>query len=133
MNFSETADVDERGLDINITPLIDIVFLLLIFFMVSTSFDDINRIDVDLPKASATNNKTESKSITISIQKDGAIYIDKQQLSLTELESRLRELNKSSLVIVRADEGSLHGNVVEVMDRARSVGLTKLAIAADEN
>ena len=119
-----------RGtLFINLTPLIDVVFLLLIFFMVSTSFAIIRGIRVDLPTATTPQEKIE-QNIVISVTKEGKIYLGKTLVSKTELVRRLkREIGrKKSLVVINADKDARHGTVVEVMDLAKQGGAGKLGI-----
>jgi biopolymer transport protein ExbD len=114
---------------INLTSLIDVVFLLLIFFMVSTSFALIRGIKVDLPTTTTPQEEIE-QNIVISITKEGKIYLDKTQISKTELVKTLeRQIGKKkSLVVINADKDTLHGIVVEVMDLAKQGGAGKLGI-----
>jgi biopolymer transport protein ExbD len=114
---------------INLTPLIDVVFLLLIFFMVATSFALIRGIKVDLPTTSTPQEKIE-QNIVISVTKEGKIYLGKTQISKTELVKRLKRQigKKKSLVVINADKDTRHGMVVEVMDLAKQGGAGKLGI-----
>lgn len=114
---------------INLTSLIDVVFLLLIFFMVSTSFALIRGIKVDLPTTTTPQEKIE-QNIVISITKEGKIYLDKTQISKTELVKTLKRQigKKKSLVVINADKDTRHGMVVEVMDLAKQGGAGKLGI-----
>jgi len=114
---------------INLTSLIDVVFLLLIFFMVSTSFALIQGIKVDLPTTTTTQEKIE-QNIVISITKEGKIYLGKTQVSKTELVKTLKRQigEKKSLVVINADKDTRHGMVVEVMDLAKQGGAGKLGI-----
>ena len=114
---------------INLTSLIDVVFLLLIFFMVSTSFALIRGIKVDLPTTTTPQEKIE-QNIVISITKEGKIYLGKRQISKTELVKTLKRQigKKKSLVVINADKDTRHGMVVEVMDLAKQGGAGKLGI-----
>ena len=118
-----------QTLFINLTPLIDVVFLLLIFFMVSTSFAIIRGIRVDLLTTTTPQEKIE-QNIVISVTKEGKIYLGKTLVSKTELVRRLkREIGrKKSLVVINADKATRHGTVVEVMDLAKQGGAGKLGI-----
>jgi len=119
---------------INITPLIDIVFILLIFFAVTTSFISSNSIKVDLPKAKGEAVE-QNKNIRVAIDKQGVLYIDGKPINDSELSGRLQIMKKSNpdaLVIIEADQSSLHGKVVFVIDTARSVDYTRFAIATEE-
>jgi len=130
MKFSDASLLEDDGLELNLTPLIDIVFLLLIFFMVSTTFIGAADIKVSLPSAKSNISAKQSSPIVVSIAKDGGVFIDKARVQLTELKSKLSGQSSSTL-IVRADQQARHGRVVEVMDLAREAGISKLAIAVD--
>ncbi len=115
---------------INLTPLIDVVFLLLIFFMVTTTFATIRYgMRVDLPTTTTPQEKIE-QNIVVSIAKDGKIYLGKKWVSENQLVSLLRQeiKKKGSLVIVNADRNVTHGKVVRVMDLAKKAGAQKLGI-----
>lgn len=116
---------------INLTSLIDVVFLLLIFFMVSTTFAVIRYgIKVDLPKTTTPEERIE-ENIVISITKDNQIYLGKKWVKekkdlLSLLKQEVKE--KGNLVIINADKEVKHGQVVEVMDLAKVAGATQLGI-----
>jgi len=115
---------------INLTPLIDVVFLLLIFFMVTTTFATIRYgMRVDLPTTTTPQEKIK-QNIVVSINKDGKIYLGKKWVSEKQLVSLLRQeiKKKGTLVIVNADRNVLHGKVVRVMDLAKKAGAQKLGI-----
>jgi biopolymer transport protein ExbD len=135
MQFRKTRRVDPR---VDITPLIDVVLLLVVFFMLTTTFIGAPAIKVDLPTSSAKEISKEQKEVKITITKDGKIYVDRatggsgDPISLKELGKLLNKTareNRDTMVIVRADENTTHGNVVTVMDLAKKSGLNKLAIA----
>lgn len=118
---------------VNITSLIDVVLLLLIFFMISTRFAIQPGIRIDLPKADTTTRNVAQESNTIVIAADNRIYINHQEiLNLQELQTqlvKLREEQPGDLIIVKADEKVAHGIVVSVMDLAKSTGFSRIAIA----
>jgi biopolymer transport protein ExbD len=123
-----------RPPQINLTPLIDVVLQLLIFFMLSTTFVTQPGIRINLPKASSKVQNTVQQSNTIVITADSKLYINDQQIRDTEeLRSRLLELRKQqeeeALIIVKADETVAHGIVVGVLDVAKTSGFTRIAIA----
>ncbi len=129
MKFSRPRSRSEEVF-INLTPLIDVVFLLLIFFMVSTTFATIRYgIKVDLPRTTTPEEKIE-ENIVISITKDNQIYLGKKWVKEENLVSLLRKeiKRKGSLVIINADKEVKHGRVVRVMDLARKAGAGKLGI-----
>lgn len=119
---------------IDVTPMIDIVFQLVLFFMVSTTFVDAPGIEVDLPRSSSDVVIAEKDELSIWMAVDGAVYVDEEPVDLAELRDRLRrtaETDPSTLIVVKADTGVTHGRVVTVMDLARSLGLDRLAIATE--
>lgn len=118
---------------VNITPLIDVVLQLLLFFMVSTTFMTQTGIRIDLPKASQTVKNIAQESNTIVISADNSIYINRQQIeNIEQLRTVLVELQQkqdSELIIIKADENVAHGIVVSVMDLAKTCGFSRIAIA----
>ena len=118
------------GLDM--TPMIDCVFNLLIFFALSFNFGVTPGIKVKLPEASAEALKKEKKEMTVSISRDGRLSLDGTAVTLEDLAREFKALyaiNPEAMVIVQGDEDALHGKVVKVMDAAKAAGLNKLAIA----
>lgn len=119
---------------IDITPLIDVVFQLLLFFMVSTTFAESPGIQVDLPRSSAQTVLSDDKDINIWMTLEGAVYLNESPVTsdqLVEVFKRRGRSDPNTLVVIKADTGVSHGRVVAVMDQARAQGLTRLAIATD--
>lgn len=117
---------------INLTPLIDVVFLLLIFFMVSTTFATIRHgIRVDLPQTQATEPEVD-ETLVISITNEAKVYVGKQWMETDKqlLETLARHLNKNreTPVVINADTEAMHGQVVHVMDIAKRAGADQLGI-----
>ncbi len=132
MNFSARRR-DEPLVDV--TPLIDIIFQLVIFFMVSTTFVTEQGIEVDLPRSSAQTIVRERNDVEVKVTADGAVYVDEDAVTWDELRQRLRDhakAGKGGMVIVKADENVDYGRAVAVLDLARSLGLG-LALATEAN
>ena len=132
MNFAESTTLEDDELDINITPLIDIVFLLLIFFMVSTTFVESAGISVALPSAQSAPVEKDAEPLTIAIKEDGSLFLKDQPVALEQLEATWRKqlvAGAPTTLVVRADKAANHGTVVTVMDTARAAGVQKLAVA----
>lgn len=129
---------EQEPLDVNITPLIDVVFLLLIFFMVSTTFDKQAQLKVKLPEASPSSEQVKTESIVLAIDAKGQYYINDKQLVNTTIKTLKQALvktmndNKEIPVILKADAKTPHQAVVTAMDAAAQVGLTRLSIATME-
>ena len=125
--------IEAETVDVNITPLIDVVFLLLIFFMVTTTFVESPSINVNLPKAATKAKESKkSKNLVVSVNTRGQIFLGEKRLSMSEFKSEAQKFsseNKSGMLVLRADKTSQHGEVVEIMDIAKSEGITKIAIA----
>jgi biopolymer transport protein ExbD len=125
-------------LELNLTPLIDVVFLLLIFFMVSTTFEKTARLKVELPQASAEAEQQPAEKIILGIDVQGRYYINDRQLVNTQLKtlkialSKVAGDNREMPVVLRADAKTPHQAVVTAMDAASQVGLTRLSISTLE-
>ena len=118
----------------DITPLIDVVFLLLIFFMLSTTFIINPGININLPKSSAEEIKMEKQKIIVIISKEGDIYVEDKKIDLEILKVMFNDIaktSKESTAIISADEDTSHGIVVSVMDMAKLSGVTRLAIETE--
>ncbi len=131
MNFAPQRRQEER---VDVTPLIDIIFQLVLFFMVSTTFVNSPGIQVDLPRSSADTIIRDKQDLNVWMTEAGAIYVDRQAVTWSELQSRFSAAaarDQSTTVIIKADKEVDHGRVVGVMDLARAYGLNKLAIATE--
>ncbi len=118
---------------LDLTPMVDVVFNLLIFFALSLNFvASSGGINVNLPEASSAK-PIKTENITINLTKGGKLYYNKEVATKEEIKKNLKEVtDKSSLIIIRADNEVEHGKVVEAMDLAKVEGFTKLAIAVDQ-
>ena len=120
---------------INITPLLDVVFILLIFFAVSTSFMFVGAIEVELPKADTTTEGKSKDTVRVVVTKDNQFRVDNATVSEADLNGRLADIYAASpgaSLIIEADTGSLHGVVVKVIDAGKAAGFESFAIATEE-
>jgi len=135
MNFSR-AQLDR--LEVNLTPLIDVVFLLLIFFMVTTTFNQQAELRVDLPEASSEEQTLEVIPIEITIDTAGIYFVNGMSLSKNDANALMQSLQKildedvDRSVIIRADATTPHQAVVTAMDAVSRVGISKLSIATSK-
>lgn len=120
---------------VDLTPMVDVVFLLLIFFMISTTFVETPGISVQLPESSSQRDIRVPEEVKVQLSREGDIFIGEERLSLDGLRLRLvgygakaREMNFA----LYADREARHGRVVQVMDLAREAGFGKLAIATEQ-
>jgi biopolymer transport protein ExbD len=121
--------------DINMTPLIDMVFILLIFFIVTTSFVKETGVDVNRPTAK-TAVKKERANILISIRANDEIWMDKRQIDRRAVRANVERMhaeNPEGSVIILADEEAKTGLLIEVMDQARLAGVANVSIAAERD
>jgi biopolymer transport protein ExbD len=125
-------DEPEIPTQINIVPMIDVIFAILTFFIMSSLFLSRSEgLPVNLPKASTAKVQQKSK-VVVSVKPDGAIALNKKSIQLTQLETALRSLvnpQEELVVVVNADEKVDHGKVIGVMDQVRKVQGARLAIA----
>ena len=119
-----------RKVQINITSLIDVLFLLLIFFMISSTFVEQPGMKLDLPHAE-TSEVTEVKNLVLTIDADELLTLNKALITIEDLEQALQAgiaENADATLILKADETVSHGMVVQVMDVAKKSGVKKLVI-----
>ena len=131
MRYRERKDTTE---DINISPLIDMVFILLIFFMVSTTFVKDMKLELNRPAAS-TATAASTKAIRLYIDNAGDIYLDGEPVRVWVIQSRIRDLLAGSTgksVLVITDDGVPAGRLVEVVDQARLAGANDVGVATVE-
>jgi biopolymer transport protein ExbD len=119
---------------IEIIPMIDVIFFLLVFFMVSSlAMTKINSLPVSLPKTSAAPEAMK-QNVILTIKKNGTLYINKALVTLASVGSQLAYEMRDrpqDVVVVNADEDVSYGLVVQVMDRARHSGVRKFALATE--
>jgi biopolymer transport protein ExbD len=131
--FDSAASEDEES-EINITPMLDVVFIMLIFFIVTASFVKEAGIDVNRPDAE-TAVRQERANILIAISENNEIWIDQRQVDPRALRAnieRLRTENPEGSVVIQADKKSVTETLVTVMDAARQAGVYNVSIAAQD-
>lgn len=135
MSFKMNDDDDEIMAEINMTPLIDIMLVLLIIFMVSSSIAVNSGLDIDLPEVSSKGEGKAESAVIISLTADNQIQVQGKAVSLETLKESIAQALKeenTGLVILEGDKTSSLGNAVEIIDTAKAAGATKFAIAADQ-
>ncbi len=129
----------KQEVSVNLTPLIDIVFLLLIFFMVSTSFTRETQIKLDLPKASVEPLESKVDSLEISVDKEGRYFVNGKGLVNQSIETLLSAIspiikdNKDISVIISADANTPYQSVVTAMEATSQLGVVNLKMATQRN
>ncbi|BAY89687.1 MULTISPECIES: ExbD/TolR family protein [unclassified Tolypothrix] len=129
-------DEPDLPAQINIVPMIDVIFAILTFFIMSTLFLTRSEgLPVNLPKAASAQQQSSSEPINVTVDATGKISVNRQQVDLNVLSAQVRTLmadKQEALVIINADERVNHGQVVAVMDNLRQVQGAKLAIATQK-
>ena len=130
MRLPEEADLPPK---LNLVPMIDVIFAILVFFMVSSLYLTRSEgLPVNLPRAK-TAEVQKNQQITVSIDRDGKLTLDSEPAQLDQLQTQIKELIKTestAIVIVNADKDVAHGDVVDVIDQLRQIPQVQLAIAA---
>jgi biopolymer transport protein ExbD len=124
------SSTDDEITGINVTPLVDIMLVLLLIFMITTHLDQPGALGVNLPRAS-TATEAPVSSLNIVIAKDGALRLDGQPTTLAGIQARAGRGNADTQAVVSADQGVTYDKVVGVVDAVRKGGVNKLALAAD--
>ena len=128
---------DDDDLEINITPLIDVVFLLLIFFMVSTTFIQKSQINLNLPQASEDIVEVEIEKVNVAVDREGRYFINDKALVNTQMTTLKQGLSDAAgllhdpVIIVSADAEAAHQAVIKVLDAARQLDLVRITFATE--
>ena len=141
MNFGSSQEQDETAIEL--TPLIDVVFLLLIFFMISTTFTKETSLQINLPEASGEEGIEQPKSIEVQVSADAEYAIARSfdGVATALINSNRETLSKALsefknqdglLLIVRADKSATHESVINVLDVAQELGLTNITFATKQ-
>jgi biopolymer transport protein ExbD len=120
---------------VDITPMLDVVFIMLIFFIVTATFVKISGIEVDAPKAS-TSVVQENANILIAIDANNKIWINRREVDFRALRPNIERLhaeNPKGMVVIQADKMSRNETLVKVMDASRKAGVYDIALAADRS
>lgn len=131
MRFSKPKH-GRGSVTVDMTPILDMAFNLLLFFALSFNFGVSPGLKVKLPEASAEALKKENKEIIVSISSEGVLSIEGKSVNINDLTVRFKTIqskNPDATVIIQGDAEARHGKVVQVMDAAKGAGLNKLAIA----
>ena len=129
MKFSRRPRTDPA---INLTSLIDILFIVLVFLVLTTTFREATQLEVDLPEATTGERVTDDPpdTVRVTVSRDGSLYVSQRPVTLAELREILitASVTRDPRILLEADARAEHGRVVEVMDLARQVGLPRLSI-----
>ncbi len=125
---------EEDEAEVNLTPMLDVVFIMLIFFIVTASFVKESGIDINRPDASTATVK-ERGNILVAITESNQVWIDRRQVDIRSVRANIERLhaeNPQGAVVIQADKNSKNGLLVQIMDAARQAGVFNVSIAANE-
>ncbi len=126
-------DSGEEESEVNLTPMLDVVFIMLIFFIVTASFVKESGLDVNRPDA-ATAERKERGNILVAISDNDQIWIDRRQVDVRAVRAHIERMhaeNPQGSVVIQADKNSKNGLLVQVMDAARLAGVANVSLAAE--
>jgi len=132
MEFRKRERDDPR---FQIAPLVDILFLLIIFFTVTTTFATSGGINVSLPESSSRQPLKKADKLFVVIGKEGKAYVEGQRVSDASLRARFKKAKAAdaeTIIVIQADRATSHGRVVAVMDMAKEAKLDRIAIAVEQ-
>ncbi|MBL7661383.1 biopolymer transporter ExbD [bacterium] len=132
MDFFDTEQDGELSFEVNVISLIDILFLLIIFFAITTTFDSTKGIKVNLPQAKSAQIAESKAPISVTLAPSGESSIDGKLIAPEELLPTLTAFAPKDLIIIRADQAVNHGRVVGLMETAKQAGFEKIAFATKE-
>ncbi len=132
MRGRKTKKIREEA-NVDLTPMLDIVFILLIFFIVSSQFGQEKRIEIERPTASQ-GSAQQTDELVVTISKDNKIYIGYDMISLDHLEKRLQQdftPHSQTALVIDADKMALNGTLVLVIDKAKKVGFETISLMTE--
>ncbi|MAG30691.1 MAG: biopolymer transporter ExbD [Deltaproteobacteria bacterium] len=136
MRRRRSARLDDEA-EVDLTPMLDVVFIMLIFFIVTASFIKEVGLDLNRPEGGApTKQVSDDKNIFIQITNDGLIFVDRRVVDIRAVRPNIERLyaeRPDGQVIIAAAEASFNGLLVEVMDQARLAGVENISLAAEVN
>jgi biopolymer transport protein ExbD len=134
MGFKRITPEEPR---VELTAMIDVVFLLLIFFMISTTFIEQPGVTIDLPAAESESINPQQNEVHVYLTAAGDIYLDRNMVNFAQLTDLLAQYSqeqvKDMVFLLMADKEAKHGRVVALMDAAKSAGFAHLAIATESD
>ncbi|WP_110687460.1 ExbD/TolR family protein [Salinicola aestuarinus] len=133
MRRRRLREASDESTGVDLTPMLDVVFIMLIFFIVTTSFIKESGVEIERPESSAATARPDTQ-VLVAITDQGAVWVDGEAVDAHRVGARVAELvSGSGSVVVQADRRSTTGTLIEVMDRIRDAGVENVAVAANRS
>ncbi len=129
-----SLDIAEEEAGIDMTPMLDVVFIMLIFFIVSTTFVRDEGVEINRPNASSAQQQ-KSDGVVVAIDSNGQAWLDQQKLSISMLEEQLQsKIAKGALssVLIKADRETPTGDLIKILDLIKATGISQVAVATEQ-
>ncbi|WP_070971378.1 ExbD/TolR family protein [Vibrio sonorensis] len=120
----------DQEVQIELTPMLDIVFIMLIFFIVTTTFTKESAIEVNKPQTSQAA-AVQQEVLTISVDKNNLVYFNNQIIDVESIPRLLQTSNRDVSLLINADRLAYNGTVVSIMDKAKSAGVTQISLGTE--
>ncbi|MGO3698554.1 MULTISPECIES: ExbD/TolR family protein [Halomonas] len=133
MRRRRSMDANAESNEVNLTPMLDVVFIMLIFFIVTTSFIKESGIEIERPESSAASPRPEAQ-VLVAITPEGAVWVDGKPVDVHHVGREVAGmLTEQGSAVIQADQASTTGLLIEVMDRLKEAGVEQVAVAASRS
>lgn len=133
MRRRRSMDANAESNEVNLTPMLDVVFIMLIFFIVTTSFIKESGIEIERPESSAASPRPEAQ-VLVAITPEGAVWVDGKPVDVHQVGREVAGmLTEQGSAVIQADRASTTGLLIEVMDRLKEAGVEQVAVAASRS
>ena len=133
MRRRRSIDATTESNEVNLTPMLDVVFIMLIFFIVTTSFVKESGVEIERPESSAATQRPDAQ-VLVAISPEGAVWVDGSPVDAHRVGRQVADmLSDDGSVVIQADRESTTGLLIEVMDRLREAGVDQVAVAASRS
>lgn len=133
MRRRRSMDANAENNEVNLTPMLDVVFIMLIFFIVTTSFIKESGIEIERPESSAASPRPEAQ-VLVAITPEGAVWVDGKPVDVHQVGREVAGmLTEQGSAVIQADRASTTGLLIEVMDRLKEAGVEQVAVAASRS
>lgn len=133
MRRRRSTDATADSNEVNLTPMLDVVFIMLIFFIVTTSFIKESGVEIERPESSAASPRPDAQ-VLIAVTPEGAVWVDGKPVDVHRVGQQVAGmLSDDGAVVIQADRASTTGLLIEVMDRLKQAGVDQIAVAASRS